>query len=162
MNPQSREAIPAIPSNLAVTAGGDRFLLHDSGFGDENRMIVFASDQALDLLKQTDHWLGDGTFSVTPSIFFQVCTPSFRALNRFLLKIRKFRKKSKKASSLPLIQYLLYQILCCLCFILTENSKLNVFFFFRFTPYMPYAMERLYPVYMPYCRTKRKSHTNGF
>lgn len=88
VNPQSREAIPTIPNNLAVTTGGDRFLLHDSGFGDENRMIVFASDQALDLLKQSDHWLGDGTFSVSPSIFFQVCTASPFHHIRYLMYIK--------------------------------------------------------------------------
>ena len=73
-NPQTRAAVPAIPNNLAVTSNGDRFLLYDSGVGDANRILVFATDQALALLRQCDHWFGDGTFSVSPSIFFQVYT----------------------------------------------------------------------------------------
>ena len=73
-NPQNRAGVPAIPNNFAVTTNGDRFLLFDSGVGDANRIIMFATDQALDLLRQSDHWFGDGTFSVSPAIFFQVYT----------------------------------------------------------------------------------------
>ena len=74
INPQTRAAIPVIPNNLAVTSIGDRFLLYDSGVGDPNRILMFATDQALRLLRQSNHWFGDGTFKVSPSIFFQVYT----------------------------------------------------------------------------------------
>ena len=73
-NPHHRAAIPVIPQNFAVTTHGDRFLLHDSGVGDVNRILVFATDDALALLRQSDHWFGDGTFDVSPLIFFQVYT----------------------------------------------------------------------------------------
>ena len=73
-NPQNRAGIPVIPNDLQTTSNGDRFLLHDSGVGDANRIIVFATDQALDLMRQSDHWFGDGTFSVSPEVFYQVYT----------------------------------------------------------------------------------------
>lgn len=73
-DPQSRATIPVIPNDLQLTSDGNRFLLYDSGVGDINRIIIFGTDQCLDLLRQSDHWFGDGTFSVSPLIFFQVYT----------------------------------------------------------------------------------------
>ena len=37
-------------------------------------MILFATDEGINLLKTSDHWFADGTFSVIPSVFFQVYT----------------------------------------------------------------------------------------
>ena len=73
-NPQNRAGIPVIPNDLQTTTDGNQYLLHDSGVGDANRIIMFATNQALDLLRQSDHWFCDGTFSVSPAIFFQVYT----------------------------------------------------------------------------------------
>ena len=73
-NPQNRANVPVIPNDLQLTNNGNRFLLYDSGVGDANRIIIFATDQCLDLLRQSDHWFGDGTFAVSPAIFFQVYT----------------------------------------------------------------------------------------
>ena len=67
--PQSRAGIPVIPNEFQTTSNGNCFLLHDSGVGDENRILIFATDQEIDLLKQSDHW-----FSVSPSIFCQKYT----------------------------------------------------------------------------------------
>ena len=73
-NPQNRANIPVIPNEFSVNCRGDQFLLYDSGVGDVNRILVFATDDALSLLRQSDHWFGDGTFSVSPLVFFQVYT----------------------------------------------------------------------------------------
>ena len=35
-------------------------------------MIIFATDEGINLLKTSDHWFADGIFSVSPSVFFQV------------------------------------------------------------------------------------------
>ena len=51
-NPHHRAGIPIIPQNFAVTTHGDRFLLYDSGVGDANRILMFATDDALALLRQ--------------------------------------------------------------------------------------------------------------
>lgn len=72
--PASREVMPPLPDVLQRTERGDRFLLFDSGVGDVNRMIIFATDNAISLLAENPHWFMDGTFKVCPEIFFQVYT----------------------------------------------------------------------------------------
>jgi len=48
--PQRRDEIPNLPNNYQITHRGDRFLMHDSGVGDVDRLIVFATDDAIQLL----------------------------------------------------------------------------------------------------------------
>ena len=74
VNPRDRAAIPVLPNEYQLTNNGDKFLLHDSGVGDPERLIMFCTGQGLELLEQSDHWFADGTFSVSPAIFFQVYT----------------------------------------------------------------------------------------
>ena len=64
--------MPVIPNDLQEK--NNVFLLYDSGVGDANRNIISAADQCLDLLRRSDHWFGDDTFSVSPAILFQVYT----------------------------------------------------------------------------------------
>ena len=72
--PQHRRDLPAIPNEYAITAHGDRVLLHDSGPGDDSRIILFATGDALETPSSSDHWFGDGTFKVSPSICFLLYT----------------------------------------------------------------------------------------
>ena len=72
--PQHRQDLPAITNEYVITTHGDRFLLHDSGPGDDSRIILFATDDTLETLCSSDHWFGDGTFGVSPCIFFQLDT----------------------------------------------------------------------------------------
>ena len=53
--PQRREDIPFLPNNYQVTNRGDRFLLFDSGIGDVNRLILFATNDAIRLLATNPH-----------------------------------------------------------------------------------------------------------
>ena len=69
-NPVVREALPELPPEYQVTSAGERFLIHDSGIGDEKRILIFGSPDALQLLRESPHWFGDGTFKVCPRIFF--------------------------------------------------------------------------------------------
>ena len=73
-NPIVREALPELPPEYQVTSAGERFLIHDSGVGDEKRILIFGSPDALQLLSEYLHWFGNGTFKVCPRIFFQVYT----------------------------------------------------------------------------------------
>ena len=57
-----------------MTLKGEAFLLFDSGFGDERRMIIFASRKFLSILSECRHWYCDGTFKVVPDLFFQLYT----------------------------------------------------------------------------------------
>ena len=72
--PQRRQDISVLPNNYQVTNRGDSFLLFDSGVGDVNRLIIFATNDAIRLLATNPHWFMDGTFKVCPEIFFQIYT----------------------------------------------------------------------------------------
>ncbi|XP_018495850.2 uncharacterized protein LOC100900068 [Galendromus occidentalis] len=70
-NPLRREDL-VIPDFLKMTTKGDPFLLYDSGEGDCERMIIFATPDNLELLKTCGEWFLDGTFKVCPLIFHQM------------------------------------------------------------------------------------------
>ena len=72
--PQRRKDIPVLPNNYQVTNRGDRFLLFDSGVGDVNLLIIFATNDAIPLFGTSPNWFMDGTFKVFPEIFFQIYT----------------------------------------------------------------------------------------
>ena len=72
--PQRREDIPVRPNNYQIKNRGNRFLLFDSGVGDVNRLIIFATNDALRLFATNPHWFMNGTFKVCPEIFFQTYT----------------------------------------------------------------------------------------
>ena len=48
------------------------FLLYDSGYGENKRMIVFTTPKFLSLLQQSNKWYADGTFKVVRKYFFQL------------------------------------------------------------------------------------------
>lgn len=72
--PIGRAHIPAIPLPYSQTFIGEQFVLYDSGVGDNARMLVFATNQSIQLLSNSADWFGDGTFKVCPEIFFQLYT----------------------------------------------------------------------------------------
>lgn len=63
-----------IPPNLRVTNNGQPFLLHDSGPEDADRLLIFAAPRMVQLLRDYEEWFVDGTFKVSPEIFYQVYT----------------------------------------------------------------------------------------
>ncbi|XP_018493876.1 uncharacterized protein LOC108863783 [Galendromus occidentalis] len=73
VNPLRREDLE-IPEFLKTTFRGERFVHYDSGVGDVNRIIVFATAKNLELLKMSPEWFVDGTFKVCPLIFHQLYT----------------------------------------------------------------------------------------
>ena len=68
--PVNRQPIPLLPMEYQQTSVGERFLLFDSRVDDHDRIFVFGTDQALQLLANSDDWFGDGTFKVCPEVFF--------------------------------------------------------------------------------------------
>ena len=72
--PAHREAIPDPPQAYRTTTNGDPFLVYDSGLGDEERIFIFASQDALQFLADSEHWYADGTFRVCLETFFQLYT----------------------------------------------------------------------------------------
>jgi hypothetical protein len=73
-NPRYRRDIPALPVQYQQTLNGEQFLVFDSGVGDDNRLIIFASQMCLRLLAGSDNWFCDGTFKVCPDVFYQLYT----------------------------------------------------------------------------------------
>jgi hypothetical protein len=55
----------------ANTSTGERLLLHDNG-GDEERVIIFATEKSLKLLAESDTWFMDGNFDLAPKLFLQL------------------------------------------------------------------------------------------
>ena len=69
--PAHRENMPNLPQAYRTTANGDPFLVDEEMKGE---FFVFASQDALQFLADSQHWYADGTFSVCPEIFFQLYT----------------------------------------------------------------------------------------
>ncbi|CAM4834891.1 unnamed protein product [Rotaria magnacalcarata] len=61
-----------IPDDYQRTNGGSRFLLSDESLARRERLLIFASDQQLDLLFQSRIIYMDGTFAKSPLHFIQV------------------------------------------------------------------------------------------
>jgi len=79
--PQNRASIN-IPERFKTAKHGINeviFLFHDDEPQDEednskDRIIIFATDLMLDELSKSDVWMMDGTFKVSPALFFQLYT----------------------------------------------------------------------------------------
>jgi hypothetical protein len=61
-----------IPLEFKVNLNGEKFLYFDSGFEDEERVLIFYSKFICDTLKRSMSLLLDGTFKVCPSQFYQL------------------------------------------------------------------------------------------
>ena len=71
--PASRAALPhPLPQEYTTTNAGDPFLRYDSG--DQDRILIFATDERLALLENNVHWFIDGTFDAVPLIYTQLFT----------------------------------------------------------------------------------------
>lgn len=70
--PASRKELE-IPHFYSVTTRGEPFLMHDSG-GDDDRFLIFSTNENLRFLARCDQWFADGTFSSVPTIFLQLYT----------------------------------------------------------------------------------------
>lgn len=69
--PRNREDVD-LPERYRKTADDQQFLQVDTGGAD--RLLIFATNDGLDLLQNSTHWLCDGTFKSAPTIFFQLYT----------------------------------------------------------------------------------------
>ena len=62
-----------LSENSCLSHRGDIFLLYDEP-GREDRIIVFGTDRNKKMLKKYRLWMADGTFWVTPDLFYQTFT----------------------------------------------------------------------------------------
>lgn len=71
--PGSRVTLPhPIPLEFTTTNAGAPFLRYDSG--DQDRILIFATDEKLTLLENNTDWFIDGTFDAVPLIYTQLFT----------------------------------------------------------------------------------------
>lgn len=63
-----------IPVELQSTTNGQPFILFDSGRADTERIILFGTSENVRFLQDNKDWFADGTFKVTPNLFYQVYT----------------------------------------------------------------------------------------
>ena len=63
-----------IPLNFSNTNSGDKFLQFDSGREDQNRILIFATNEGLNDMKIYKNWSFDGTFNNYPNILYQLFT----------------------------------------------------------------------------------------
>ena len=61
-----------LPERYQVTEAGEQFLIFDSGVGDNERILIFATQQGIRFLSNNSHWFMDGTFKLCPKIFYQI------------------------------------------------------------------------------------------
>ena len=62
---------PSVPLLLTKTIRDETFLRCDTGPGDD-RILIFASDEQINVLQTAEEFLVDGTFKVVPEIFYQL------------------------------------------------------------------------------------------
>lgn len=81
MRSERKVYLPKAPKNLVDlvllevrTTTGANFLLHDNGPKEKERIIIFATNEALDFLTQCDYVLMDGTVKSSPALFNQMYT----------------------------------------------------------------------------------------
>ena len=75
--PSRKDVIPVLPQTYQTNSTGEQSLLFDSGVGDAERLFIFGSPQATQLLTQSPHWLFDGTFKVVPELLNQMLARAF-------------------------------------------------------------------------------------
>ena len=72
-----------VPDSLQLTESGARFLQMQEPildkYGTEKKILIFCSQNQLEMLNRSDSWIGDGTFDVVSrSLFYQL----------FIIKVR--------------------------------------------------------------------------
>ena len=59
------------PEQITTLDNGEKFLLFDSG-NNMQRILMFGTQQNLDILKRSENWFCDGTFKASPLLFDQL------------------------------------------------------------------------------------------
>lgn len=72
-DPTTRQDL-VIPEEWTTTgeANPQPFLIHDTGPGERQRVLVYASEEQLRHLGRSDTWFMDGNFAMSPSVFEQL------------------------------------------------------------------------------------------
>lgn len=87
-----------IPDNLKNTYRGSLFYYSNSGVNDPNRVLIFTTDENLRLLEKHGDWYCDGTFSITPVLFYQLYTIHIVVNNKDLPLVYGFLPNKTQAT----------------------------------------------------------------
>ncbi|KAG0437612.1 hypothetical protein DMUE_3596 [Dictyocoela muelleri] len=85
-----------IPVELQVSNNNKRFLLFDSGLKDENRVLIFSTDENIIHLVNSKILICDGTFKTSPSCFEQIFTLQVKLRGIYLLVMFCFMKNKRE------------------------------------------------------------------
>ena len=69
--------------NFEIPDEYSEFILHDSGPDDNFRFLILGKKDLLEVLEHSELWLGDGTFDVCPSVFYQLYTIHCKVGNNY-------------------------------------------------------------------------------
>ena len=66
--------MPPIPvaQNFEIPEIFENFIRYDSGSNDHERIILCGDPEMLRVLEKSSFWLADGTFKITPKMFYQL------------------------------------------------------------------------------------------
>lgn len=73
-----------IPPELQVTVENKKFLFYDSGIKDENRVLIFTTEENIRYIEHSTILLCDGTFKTCPTSFDQLFTIQCKLRDMFL------------------------------------------------------------------------------
>ncbi|KAG0435124.1 hypothetical protein DMUE_4873 [Dictyocoela muelleri] len=87
-----------IPLELQMTTDKKQFLFYDSDLNDEDRVLIFTTDENLIHVKNSSILLCDGTFKSSTSCFEQIFTLQCKLRGMYLTPVYCFMKNKKEIS----------------------------------------------------------------
>ena len=61
-----------VARNFEIPEIFENFIRYDSGSNDHERIILCGDPEMLRILEKSSFWLADGTFKITPKMFYQL------------------------------------------------------------------------------------------
>jgi len=86
-----------------------RFLLHDNGIDETERIIVFATDNCLKYLTEASTWYMDGNFSMAPLIFQQLYVIRVKVNGVFITAAFILLKNKTESSYEEMLQIIIHK-----------------------------------------------------
>ncbi len=72
--------------------------MFDSGLDDDERILVFSTDECIQLLRDSNNWFADGTFKTTPLLFYQLYTIHVYTHERMIAAVYALLPNKKQAT----------------------------------------------------------------
>ncbi|XP_022183199.1 uncharacterized protein LOC111042808 [Myzus persicae] len=87
--------------------GNNRLLLRDNGPEASERIIIFATDEHLQLLSESDTWYLDGNFGLSPKFFLQLYVIRVKKNNVFVTTIYCILQRKTKNTYVEMFQIIM-------------------------------------------------------